>query len=132
MPGLLDGQISKAVYGGFRGKLKKAVLRRVAAAQSGGLDGRGDPIYPVPTRYPGLQGYRDRYSAFYMAQAGIPKTDVKVCIFAESVPAAARPLAKDDQIMLGTEWFQVRTTDIDPAGALWECQAFAIAAPGDP
>ena len=129
--GLLDGQLAKAIYAGFKGRLLKGRLYRTETGESAGLDELGDEVAPSLVSY-GLEGFDDNYSAFYRATAGIPDTDVKVCIFAASLPAGIRP-TKDDRVVLiraGAErWFQLRADATDPAEALWECQAYEIDAP---
>lgn len=126
--GLLDGDLAQSIYDGFRGQLLTGVLRKRAIANSGGLDRAGDPIAPLaPTDYP-IEGFVDRYSDFTRAQAGIPATDLRLCIFGKSLPAGIEP-AKDDIAQLGGVWYQVRERAIDPAGALWDCRSFQIKAP---
>jgi hypothetical protein len=124
--GLLEGQIADAIYAGFKGKLLVGTLWRSVPAISGGLDARGDPeiIDPVSWR---CQGFVDGYDAAYRARAGIPETDSKVCIFAQSIPGV-RP-AKDDKVLFRGEWWQLRSVATDPATALWVCQAFIGVAP---
>lgn len=126
---LLSGQIASAIYSGFKGKLLKATLRRAGPALSGGLDIRGDPIATDPETWD-CQGFTDGYSDYLKAN-GIPQTDVRVQIFAKSLPAGVKPL-KDDKVEIpkgsGT-WFQLRRADTDPATALWSCQAFSVKAP---
>jgi hypothetical protein len=130
VPGLLEGQLASAIYAGFKGKLSKATLWRSVGAESGGLDALGDELAIVPTIWPG-QGFTDNYSDAFKARAGIPETDLKVCLFAKSLPAGVRPL-KDDKVNIPTgsaAWYQLRKADTDPATALWTCQAYACAAP---
>lgn len=127
---LLDGDIAKKIYQGFKGKLSKGMLRQIT--REGGLDENGDPYAEVPT-YRAVEGFVDQYSEFFIHQAGIPDTDLKVCVFGQSIPGI--DIGKDDKIrmkFLGRQqWFQVRNPKMDPAGALWECQAFKIEAPVD-
>lgn len=133
--GLLDGQLAKAIYAGFKGRLLRGRLLRVEptgdSGEEGVLDALGDPIAEDPTFY-GLEGFTDRYSDFIRANAGIPDSDVKVCIFAASLPAGVRP-SKDDKVAFtraGVEsWYQLRADATDPAEALWECQAYEIEPP---
>ena len=127
--GLLSGQLAKAVYAGFKGKLSKGQLRRAVSAPSGGLDGYGDPISLDDQLFP-FEGFDDGYDAAYAKTAGIPESDTKVNIFAASL--ATRP-TKDDkvEIPLGSgSWFQVRRVSSDPATALWVCQSYQCKAPG--
>lgn len=129
--GLLDGQLAKAIYAGFKGRLSKGRLVRVSVASSGGLNALGDAVATGLEVYR-LEGFEDAYSDFSRSQAGIPDTDVKVCIFGASLPKGIRPL-KDDRVVLrkaGKEtWFQLRKDATDPADALWTCQAYVIDAP---
>lgn len=129
--GILDGQLAQAVYDGFKGRLLKGTLRREVIGDSSGLDELGDAVAPEPVSW-GAQGFTDEYSDFFKAQAGIPTTDLKVCIFAKSLPAGVRP-QKDDKVSLTqagvTTWYQVRKVMTDPATALWTCQSFVCQAP---
>lgn len=134
--GLLDGGLAQSIHDGFTGKLLTAQLRKRSIPASGGLDRAGDPIVPPsPTDHP-CEGFIDAYSAFTMAQAGIPDTDLKLCLFGKSLPNGVRPEKDDIAKITGPDgsiyagrWFQVRKSAIDPAGALWECQSFEIKAP---
>lgn len=125
MAGLLD-QIAKEVYAGFKGKLLKGTLRRVAVASSGGLNGLGDPADTETTEWP-CQGFVDSYSDRFRLEAGIPDTDSKVCIFARSLPAGVRP-EKDDivEIPAGTSYQLGSPIMTDPATALWECRGTLV------
>lgn len=129
VPSLLEGGIAKAIFAGFKGKLLKGTLRRSGVAASGGLDARGDPIVGEPETW-GCEGFVDNYSAFTRAQAGIPETDLKVCIFASSLPAGVQP-RREDKVLMRAKWYQLRDVGADPAQALWECQAFEVAAPSE-
>lgn len=125
--GLLDGQLSKAIYSGFKGKLLAGTLRRVDPSGSGGLDELGDPIGTVPTTW-SCEGFTEAYSDAFRAAAGIPLLDLKVNIFAKSLAAGVSP-SKDDQVYMGGKWYQLRNIQTDPATALWSCQAFEVPAP---
>lgn len=131
MPKLLEGALAQAIYAGFKGKLLVGTLRRNVPVESAGLDADGDPAATVPRSWP-TQGFTDEYSDFSRAQAGIPDTDVKINIFAKSLPAGVRPL-KDDMASFTVagvvSWYQIRRAATDPATALWVCQGFAIPAP---
>lgn len=134
--GLLDGGLAQSIYDGFRGQLLTAKLRKRTVPTSGALDRAGDPIDPPAPTDQVCEGFIDRYSDFTHAQAGIPRDDLKLCIFGKSLPDGVRP-EKDDIAQItgpvGSEfygrWFQIRQRAIDPAGALWECQSFEIKAP---
>lgn len=123
----LESQISRAIYAGFRGKLFKGVLRRQENAVSGGLDTLGDALEASPVDYT-LEGFREAYSRFTRASAGIPETDVRILILAQSV--SVRP-QKGDRIWLFKDpipgWWQVRgPVESDPATATYECQSFQV------
>jgi hypothetical protein len=126
--GLLDTQIADAIYKGFKGKLLNGVIRQVVTPASGSLDELGDPQAgdPIDTD---CQGFTENYSAYHRAQAGIPQTDLKVNLFARSMPGITP--SKDAVVKFVRagvdEWYQLRgPREIDPAGALWVCQAFAL------
>lgn len=131
MASLFEGALASAIYAGFKGKLLKGVLRRETASGSAGLDSLGDPLATVVETW-ACQGFTDLYSAFYRSQAGIPDTDLKANIFAKSLAGGVVP-TKDDQVKFTVSgvatWYQVRKVDVDPATALWVCQAFEIADP---
>jgi hypothetical protein len=127
MAGLLDGQLSKAIYAGFRNKLQKGTLWRATAALSAGLDERGDPNATDPVTW-ACQGFHDNIDDAYKARAGIPETDSMCAIFAQSLPAGIQP-QKDDKLFIAGSWWQLRRVKTDPATALWSCQAFQCQAP---
>lgn len=122
MAGLLDGQISRAIYAGFRGKLLKGKLRRSQNAVSGGLDSLGDPAAASPEDYT-LEGFREEYSAFYRSQAGIPTEDVRIIVLARSLSVAPRA---GDQVQISGQWYRVRQVRTDPATATYDLQSFAL------
>lgn len=129
--GLLDGDLAASIYAGFKGKLLKGIIRQTATPESGGLDQLGDDIDdPVPVDTP-CEGFTEAYSLAYRQRAGIPQGDLKLCIFAASIPRITPGL--DDKARLdrksGSQWYQIREAATDPAGALWECRAFEIKAP---
>lgn len=121
MAGLLEGQIADLIYKGFKNKLLTGTLRRRAASAAVGLDEYGDPISSPPTDWT-CQGFTDEYSEFLRGSLGIPDTDLKVSIFAKSLPSGVRPL-KDDLVRFQSVWYLLRTVGTDPATALWVCQA---------
>lgn len=130
MPGLLEGQLAKAIFAGFKGKLSKATLWRAIGAQSGGLDELGDQLATFPIEW-GAEGFTENYNDAFKARAGIPQTDLKVNLFAASLPVGIRPL-KDDKVNIpagSAAWYQLRKADTDPATALWVCQAYACQRP---
>lgn len=120
--GLLDGDIAKQIFAGFKGKLLKGTIRQEVPS---GVDSNGDPIVSVVET--AIEGFLDEFSAFYKATAGIPDTDYKVNFFAQSAPAVTP--SRDDKILLGGKWSQVRKPGTDPATALWVLQSFEIQAP---
>lgn len=124
--GLLDGDIAKQIFAGFKGKLLKGTLR--VETESMGNDEYGDPLATTITTH-AMEGFTDEYSAFFRAQSGIPDTDLKVCIFAQSMPGMTP--AKDDKAKFRNQWYQIRKVDVDPADALYICQSFSISAPID-
>lgn len=135
--GILESEIRQAIWDGFKGRLFKGVVRRYLAATSGGLDPRGDPIDGGEFTEWNIEGFRDEFSRFTIAQAGIPETDYKICIFGGSAPdltPKAGDLVRLDP-KTGSYWSRLRGgkggVRIDPAGALWECQAFPAEDPID-
>lgn len=135
MAGLLDGDLAKSIYRGFRGKLRAGVIRRALVPAGSELDAHGDPVALAP-QLTALEGFAEGYSRFTRAQAGIPETDVKLSIFAASmpgiVPAIGNQVRLDrrDAGRVSSIWYQIKgPVDIDPAGVLYECQSFVIAEP---
>lgn len=128
--GLLDGDLAKAIYSGFKGRLLSGEVVRKNAAASGGTDAHGDPIALEDLRWE-VQGFIDNFSRFTRAQAGIPDATLKVCIFAQSAPDWTP--RKDDMVRLGSQWTELSggPLDIDPAGALWTLDGIPIEAPTD-
>lgn len=122
---LLTGDIADAIYAGFKNKLLTGTLVRDSPSTT--LNALGDPTGVTTQSWP-CQGFIDNYSAHTRAAAGIPATDSKVCVFGKSLPKGIRP-QKDDRVVMtngviATNW-QLRSAVVDPAGALWECQAFS-------
>lgn len=115
----LEGQIAKAIYNGFKGRLLKGTLTRSVA--SGGLDEYGDPVTVTPQSY-GCEGIVENFSAFYRAQAGIPDTDVSILILAQSIATVP---TKDDTVTFRGATYQIREVlDIDPANATYRLQGY--------
>lgn len=133
--GLLDGDLQRAIYEGFKGRLLTGTVRRYSAPQSGALDDRGRPIDGSEYEEWAVEGFRDEYSRYTMEQAGIPATDYKVCILAGSAPSWSPKLG--DLVLLspatGAYWSRLRGGKggirTDPATALWELQAFPAESP---
>lgn len=127
MASLLTGKLAKAIFKGFKGKLLKGELRR--ETPGGTLDEYNDPIDSAIS-YFSIEGFTDEFSDFYRAQAGIPETDLIVAFFSQSSPGLVPQ--KDDKVSFdGVTWFQLRKIKVDPAGALYENQAYAIPPPID-
>lgn len=128
--GFLDGPLAESIYQGFKGKLLSGVIRQRAPAQSTALDEYGDPLDLIPTETT-IEGFTEDYDDAFRAKAGIPLTDLKVNFFGKSAPGITP--GKDDIVRFtqaGVDtWYQLRRAKVDPAGALWVCQAFQIAAP---
>jgi hypothetical protein len=118
MSGLLDG-LAADIAGALNGQLYAGTLRK--QVPTGAKNEYGDPI-TTPVDY-AVQGFLDTYSAIMIMAAGIPATDVKLVMIAGlcgAVPAIA------DKVMIGGKVYQLRNVVIDPAGATYTCQAFAV------
>lgn len=133
--GFLDGQLRDALFAGFKGRLLKGVVRRYNVPTSGGLDSLGDPIDTPDYDEWNIEGFRDEYSRYTHAQAQIPETDYKIAIFGGSAidySPRVGDLVRLDPVT-GSFWSRLRGgkggIKIDPAGALWECQAHPAEAP---
>ena len=133
--GMLDGELASSIFDGFKGKLLTGSLRKRTVPTSGGLDRAGDPIDSASADH-SFEGFIDRYSEFSHAQAGIPESDLKLCIFGKSLAAGIAPERDNIAQITGPagsiyvgRWYQIRKAAIDPAGALWECQSVQIPEP---
>lgn len=126
--GMLDGDIAKSIYAGFTGKLLSGEVRRKTRPSSGANDDHGDPV-DLDTEIWQIEGFFDDYSRFTRAQAGIPDSTIKACVFAQSAPDWTPH--KDDMVRLGTQWSRLAggPLGIDPAGALWTLDAEKCEAP---
>lgn len=121
MVSLLDGQIAKAIYAGFKGKLLIGTLSRGIPGNV--LDPHGDPTTITPASFP-CQGFVEAFSVFFKAQAGIPDNVVSVTIFAQSITTV--PTIDDVVIFRGTRYQLRRLIDIDPAVATYRFAGFQI------
>lgn len=134
MAGILDGSLAQSIYDAFTGQLLTGTYWTRSVPESGGQDELGDPTAVADTPY-SFEGFVDLYSAVTRAQAGIPDTDLKLCIFAKSLDVEpvrdgiAKITGPVGSIYVG-KFYQVREKAIDPAGALWELQSFEIKDPG--
>lgn len=123
---LLTGDLAKSIFAGFKGLLLSGELRR--ETPSAAVDEYGDPLAPTIS-YFAIEGFVSQFSEFFKSQSGIPDTDLKVNIFAQSAPTLAPN--KDDKVIFEGQWYQIRKVATDPATALWTCQSFAIDPPVD-
>lgn len=123
MASLLESQIKKLIGQGFKGQLLKGALRRETTTT---VDAKGEEGTPVVTTYP-FEGIRDTFDRRYATQAGIPETDIKILIIADSISVMPRA---GDLIQLRGLWNKVRAViAVDPAGASYTLQAHEVAAP---
>lgn len=125
---LLEGDLASSIFAGFKGKLLTGQVRRKRPASSAALNEHGDPV-DLDDETWDIEGFFDNYSRHTRANAGIPDSDIKACVFAQSAPDWT-PL-KDDLVKLGARWARLvgGPLEIDPAGALWTLQATEIEAP---
>jgi hypothetical protein len=131
--GLLDGGLAKSVYEGFRGKLLPGSLIKTAAPVGAALDSHGDPVSTGAVTVL-VEGFSEHYSAFVRATAGIPATDLKLNLFGAPLSAAGVVPFKGDVCSLTRNgvptWYLITgKCEVDPAGALWVCQAAETKAP---
>ena len=123
MASLLESTIKKQVAAAFKGRLLTGTLRRVGASTTNSY---GDPVAGTPATW-SFDGIVDMFSAFFVAQAGIPATDVRVLIIAGSLATVPQ---KDDQVKIRDTWYQLRRlVERDPAGATYIFSGFEIADP---
>lgn len=126
-----------SIYAGFKGKLRRGVIQLPGAVVA--KDGKGRPERDPPALIP-MEGFEDAYSDFTKAQAGIPKSSVRLNIFGASIAQPGVKPTTDQLCRLDypaangqaaySRWYKLRTRiDIDPAGALWECEAEVVGPP---
>lgn len=120
--GLLDGGIATIIANALDFLLLDGTLRRENVT---GLDSYGNPVLGTPVTYT-FRGFEDEYTAGYRARAGIPETDVKIVIAANSI--STMPVA-DDRLTIRSGWYQARNVVTDPARAVYEVQCFKVDAP---
>lgn len=129
MASFLENKLRDAIGKGLGAQLLTGTLERTAPAASSALDDYGDPVETATATWP-VRGFDDDYDAAYRARAGIPESDVKVCVIGSGLPTEPR---KDDVITLSARGaqtrYRVRAVRSDPARALWECQAYVEGAP---
>jgi hypothetical protein len=123
--GLLDGGLAAIVGNALDFLLLDGTLRRETSTT---VDEHGAPVATAVVTF-AFRGFDDVYDAAYRARAGIPATDIKICIPAASLATTPR---QDDKLTIRGVWYQARAVVSDPARALWEIQAFAIDTPVDP
>ena len=128
MAGILD-KIATDLFAGFKGKLHKGTLKRVASDPAAGLNEFGDPQDRVTTTW-GCEGFVDNSSRGFKGVDQVPEHAVTVCIFGRSlVNGSVRP-ELDDMVQFpkGTgPWYQIKApARTDPANALWECGAIEV------
>jgi hypothetical protein len=130
--GLLDGSLAEQIYAGFKGKLLTGIIRKRSQPESAALDSLGDPLELAPADT-AIEGFTENYDDAFAARAGIPSTDIMVNIFAKSCPGIVP--GKDDIVRMTqagvATWYQLRRAKVDPAGALFICQAFVIPEPAE-
>lgn len=132
--GILDGSLAQSIRDGFKGQLLTAIYYASSVPASGGKDALGDPTSVARVPHD-CEGFVDLYSVTTRAQAGIPETDLKVCIFAKSMDGVTPErdglveITGPATSIYAGKWYQVRKQGIDPAGALWELQSFEVKAP---
>jgi hypothetical protein len=123
MSSRLESRIAKQLYRGLKGKMLRGTLRRQVPAS---LDSYGDHTSATINTY-AFEGIREDFSAYYKAQAGIPATDVKILVLAQSITVTPQ---KDDLLQIRDAWYCVRTVlAIDPANATVQLQCFAVPTP---
>lgn len=118
--------IRKGITAGFKGKFDDGLLR-VEAVDS--IDSEGDGNAASWLEYT-FEGYVESYSDFVRTQAGIPVTDVKLYILADTLEIKP-PIDALVNLPAGTNsWFTIKTIDRDPATAMWFCRLAVIRPPG--
>lgn len=125
----LEGAIAKAIYAGFKGRLKTGTLRRFSGS---GVNSLGDLISSGSTDYT-FTGIRETKESQFAGMenqsegAGIKTTRVEVLILLESISVVPQP---DDYIFIESQWHQVRKVlERDPAGASIKLEVTETKAP---
>lgn len=124
---ILDN-LQKAIYDGFKGKLHEGRLHRRVTSATAVLDANRDPV-ASPSSWP-MEGFIDQYSPFTINTGGVPKDAEKVCIFGYSLEEGTiKPKKGDVAYIDGSGYYELLKGDVDPAAALYECQAHGIPKP---
>lgn len=125
----LEGQIAKAIYNGFKGRLKTGTLRRFSGS---GVNALGDLVSSGSTDYTftGIRETKESQFAGMQNQsegAGIKTTRIEVLILLESISVLPQP---DDYIYIESQWHQVRKVlERDPAGATTKLEVSEVKEP---
>ena len=123
MTSFLETQLKSQIGKGFKGRLLTGTLRRFTNEGSGGLDDYGDPATPTPADY-AFEGFVSQYSAFAKSNSGIPESDEKVIIIADSITVEPQ---RDDYVKLRNEWRKIRRLNsTDPGRAVFVCQSYRV------
>lgn len=111
--------LAATINGAFKSIFFDAVLTRYVVQQTSPAFDPADPPSPTPIDYP-CKALRDSYSAYDKANSNIGTGDVKMLILANSI--STKPVENDVITYKGAKFSVVRS-DIDPADAVWICQA---------
>lgn len=111
--------LAKTIGKAFNKIFFDAVLTRDVVLPTTPAFDPADPPAPTPVNYP-CKALRDSFSAFDRLNTEILTSDVKILILATSINTA--PIRNDIITYQGADFSVVRS-DIDPANAVWVCQA---------
>lgn len=120
--GLLDGDLAATIGRALDFMLLDITIRRDGAAS---VNSYGDDVPGTAVTY-AARGFEDEYTSAYRAVAGIPSTDTRIMVAANSTTATPKP---DDLILYRSQWHRVRAVRTDPARAMWDLQVFVVPAP---
>lgn len=112
----LSGSLAKTIHKASKNIFLDATLTRDVVASGGNP---ADPPAPTPVNYP-CKAMRDNYSAFDKMNSSIATGDFKILILVNSL--AVMPISNDIITIQGASSSIIKT-DVDPANAVWVCQA---------
>lgn len=115
----LAGGLAKTIAGAFKSLFFDAVLSRNVILPTIPAYDPADPPAATLVAFP-CKAMADTYSSYDRANSNIGTSDVKILILAKTLGTIP---TENDVITLQGSKFSVIKSDIDPANAVWVCQA---------
>lgn len=121
--GILNGDLATLAFNSLKDRVLTGTIRRRVMEECPGLDQFGDQRQQAtPTDWT-VKGFVSDYEEKFRDQAGIPETDILVCILTKSHTNIPQ---KEDYVSFDGQWYEIRKVRTDPAKVTWNCQAFKI------